>query len=193
MTRSPVQAQDHVLSERKRREKLNRHFINMSSLLPNLKKMDKASVLEDAVSYIRELQDRVKELEGITSVVKEKDSNKCVIGFKRCRVGKGNGNDNTDESSSNETQSAYKARESSSEIDVRMLGSNVLVTMYLPTNSTCVLVEAISKMQKLGLSIISTSATPFATTTTLITIVAQIEDDKFMTAKDLVRNLQLVV
>ncbi|KAI3704597.1 hypothetical protein L1987_74822 [Smallanthus sonchifolius] len=55
--------QDHVLAERKRRAKLAQRFISLSSLLPELKKMDKATVLEDAANYIQELQNHVKELE----------------------------------------------------------------------------------------------------------------------------------
>ena len=39
IARNTFQAQDHVFAERKRREKLNRHFISLSALLPNLKKV----------------------------------------------------------------------------------------------------------------------------------------------------------
>lgn len=38
-TRNPIQVQDHVLAERKRREKLAQRFIALSSLLPDLKKV----------------------------------------------------------------------------------------------------------------------------------------------------------
>ncbi|XP_019173021.1 PREDICTED: uncharacterized protein LOC109168451 [Ipomoea nil] len=37
--RSPLQAQDHVLAERKRRETLTQRFISLSSLIPDLKKV----------------------------------------------------------------------------------------------------------------------------------------------------------
>lgn len=37
--RSPLQAQDHVLAERKRRQKLTQHFISLSALIPGLKKV----------------------------------------------------------------------------------------------------------------------------------------------------------
>ena len=39
MIRNPIQVQDHVLAERKRREKLAQRFISLSSLLPDLKKV----------------------------------------------------------------------------------------------------------------------------------------------------------
>lgn len=39
MTRSPLHAQDHVIAERKRREKLSQRFIALSSVVPGLKKV----------------------------------------------------------------------------------------------------------------------------------------------------------
>ncbi|KAK9949261.1 hypothetical protein M0R45_004794 [Rubus argutus] len=57
VTRSPLHAQDHVLAERKRREKLSQRFIALSALVPGLKKMDKASVLADAIKYVKQLQE----------------------------------------------------------------------------------------------------------------------------------------
>ncbi|EEF33492.1 DNA binding protein, putative [Ricinus communis] len=62
-TRSPLHAQDHVIAERKRREKLSQRFIALSAVVPGLKKMDKASVLGDAIKYLKHLQERVKTLE----------------------------------------------------------------------------------------------------------------------------------
>ncbi|KAK3026769.1 hypothetical protein RJ639_040308 [Escallonia herrerae] len=62
-TRTLSQAQDHVLAERKRRERLTERFIALSALLPGLKKMDKASVLGNAITHIKQLQERVKTLE----------------------------------------------------------------------------------------------------------------------------------
>lgn len=39
ITRSPMHAQDHVVAERKRREKLTQKFIALSAVLPSLKKV----------------------------------------------------------------------------------------------------------------------------------------------------------
>ncbi|KAI3760989.1 hypothetical protein L1987_51393 [Smallanthus sonchifolius] len=187
--RNNIQAQDHVLAERKRREKLNQHFISLSALLPNLKKMDKASVLEDASNYIKELQDRVMELEGLSST-KRKDVQECVISMKRSRTI----NSDDEYSSSGETDSREKTNpcKSSPEIEVRISGSNVLVRTHCQKNTSS-LVNTLTQMQKLGLSIISSSAMPFAKTTILITVVAEIEDNFCMTTKELVKNLQLAI
>ncbi|XP_077246256.1 transcription factor MYC2-like [Tasmannia lanceolata] len=54
---------NHVEAERQRREKLNHRFYALRSVVPNVSKMDKASLLADAVSYINELKGKVAALE----------------------------------------------------------------------------------------------------------------------------------
>ncbi|XP_047954673.1 transcription factor MYC2-like [Salvia hispanica] len=65
--RKPIQGRDaplnHVEAERQRREKLNHRFYALRSVVPNVSRMDKASLLSDAVSYIKELKAKVDDLE----------------------------------------------------------------------------------------------------------------------------------
>ncbi|KAJ0964094.1 hypothetical protein J5N97_029216 [Dioscorea zingiberensis] len=56
----------HVEAERQRREKLNHRFYALRSVVPNVSRMDKASLLADAVTYINELRAKVEELEAKT-------------------------------------------------------------------------------------------------------------------------------
>ncbi|XP_031501902.1 transcription factor MYC2-like [Nymphaea colorata] len=54
---------NHVEAERQRREKLNQRFYALRAVVPNVSKMDKASLLGDAVAYIKELREKVQGLE----------------------------------------------------------------------------------------------------------------------------------
>ncbi|RWR88898.1 transcription factor MYC2-like protein [Cinnamomum micranthum f. kanehirae] len=53
---------NHVEAERQRREKLNLRFYALRAVVPNVSRMDKASLLADAVTYINELKQKVEEL-----------------------------------------------------------------------------------------------------------------------------------
>ncbi|XP_044494131.1 transcription factor MTB1 [Mangifera indica] len=54
---------NHVEAERQRREKLNQRFYALRAVVPNISKMDKASLLGDAIAYIDELQAKLKVME----------------------------------------------------------------------------------------------------------------------------------
>ncbi|KAL3497797.1 hypothetical protein ACH5RR_040529 [Cinchona calisaya] len=54
---------NHVEAERQRREKLNQRFYALRAVVPNVSKMDKASLLGDAISYINELKSKLQNME----------------------------------------------------------------------------------------------------------------------------------
>ncbi|KAJ6736088.1 TRANSCRIPTION FACTOR TT8 [Salix viminalis] len=54
---------NHVLAERRRREKLNERFIMLRSLVPFVTKMDKASILGDTIEYVKQLCQKIQDLE----------------------------------------------------------------------------------------------------------------------------------
>ncbi|GAB4841686.1 hypothetical protein Ancab_022408 [Ancistrocladus abbreviatus] len=54
---------NHVEAERQRREKLNQRFYALRAVVPNISKMDKASLLGDAITYITDLQMKIRMLE----------------------------------------------------------------------------------------------------------------------------------
>nr|AKI33574.1 basic helix-loop-helix protein 062A [Gossypium arboreum] len=54
---------NHVLSERKRREKINERLMILKSLVPANNKADKVSILDVTIEYLQALERRVAELE----------------------------------------------------------------------------------------------------------------------------------
>ncbi|TKY64130.1 Transcription factor bHLH14 [Spatholobus suberectus] len=65
---------NHVEAERQRREKLNHRFYALRAVVPNVSRMDKASLLSDAVAYINELKAKIEYLES----QQHRESNKKV-------------------------------------------------------------------------------------------------------------------
>ncbi|WVZ96905.1 hypothetical protein U9M48_042485 [Paspalum notatum var. saurae] len=70
-TGSSCNQQQHVLSERKRREKLNDSFKALKTVLPPAPKKDKASILIRARDYVNTLRSRVSELEERNRMLEE--------------------------------------------------------------------------------------------------------------------------
>lgn len=54
---------NHVEAERQRREKLNQRFYALRAVVPNVSKMDKASLLADAISHINDMKSKIETLE----------------------------------------------------------------------------------------------------------------------------------
>ncbi|KAF8406155.1 hypothetical protein HHK36_008235 [Tetracentron sinense] len=178
-TRSPSHNKDHIIAERKRREKLNLRFIALSAIVPGLKKMDKASVLGDAIKYMKQLQEQVKTL-------KEQTMEKTVESVIVVRKSQLSAND---ENSSLDENSGSQSDEPLPEIEVRVSDKTVLIRIHCEQREG-VLVKALSEIEKLHLTIVNTSAMPFGSSVLDITIIAQMDFEFCMTVKDLVRNLR---
>ncbi|KAI9089535.1 hypothetical protein K1719_029140 [Acacia pycnantha] len=61
-SRSSSETLDHIImSERKRRQELSEKFIALSATIPGLEKIDKSSVLSEAIDYLKKLKERVRD------------------------------------------------------------------------------------------------------------------------------------
>ncbi|XP_026382646.1 transcription factor bHLH35-like [Papaver somniferum] len=60
---SPPMTTKHIVSERNRRKKLNERLHALRTVVPNISKMDKASIIKDAIEYIQELHEQERALQ----------------------------------------------------------------------------------------------------------------------------------
>ncbi|XP_022762233.1 transcription factor bHLH25-like [Durio zibethinus] len=176
------QTQDHIMAERKRREKLSQKFIALSAIVPGLKKMDKASVLGDAIKYLKQLQEKVKTLEEQT----RKKSMESVVFVKKSQLFDDNEDFSSDENFS------YPFDEPLPEIEARFCDKSVLVRIHSEKRKG--LSEKImSEIEQCHLTIINSNVMTFGSSALDITIVAQMDMEFCMTVKDLVKKLRAVL
>ncbi|KAM3016552.1 hypothetical protein FF2_000559 [Malus domestica] len=177
----PSHAQDHIMAERKRREKLSQRFIALSAIVPGLKKMDKASVLGDAIKHVKELQERVKVLEERS----KKRTVESVVFVKKSQLSA-----DDDTSSCDENFDGCGPDEAAlPEIEARVSEKDVLIRIHCEKQKG-VVVKILSEIEKLQLSVVNSSVLPFGASTLDITIMSQMDDGFNMTVKDLARKLR---
>ncbi|XP_022740204.1 transcription factor bHLH18-like [Durio zibethinus] len=168
LTRTPLHSQDHVIAERKRREKLSQMFISLSALIPGLKKMDKASVLGDSIKYMKQLQERVATLEEQVA----KQTVKSVIFVKKTQIYA------DDETSSSDENFDSQPNKPFPEIEARVSDKDVLIRIHCEKHKRCIS-NIINEVEKLHLSVVNSNVLPFGQATLDITIAAKVISQPF--------------
>ncbi|CAK8539586.1 unnamed protein product [Lathyrus sativus] len=180
-TRNTAQAKEHVMAERKRREKLTRSFIALSAILPGLKKMDKASVLGDAIMYMKKLQARLHTLE---AQVEDNKKTGSAIQVKRSVIF--STDDHDDDSNSNNSNN-----QTLPEIEVRVSRKDVLIKIQCDKHSGRATTSTVlGKLETLNLTVQSSNLLPFGNNIVDLTIVAQMNEENCVTAKDLLGSIR---
>lgn len=62
-------ASKNIVSERNRRKKLNERLFALRAVVPNISKMDKASIIKDAINYIKELHEQERRIKAEISEI----------------------------------------------------------------------------------------------------------------------------
>ncbi|KAG5154647.1 hypothetical protein AAZX31_05G103200 [Glycine max] len=189
--RSSHHTQDHIIAERMRREKISQQFIALSALIPDLKKMDKVSLLGEAIRYVKQLKEQVKLLEEQS----KRKNEESVMFAKKSQVFLAD--EDVSDTSSNSCEFGNSDDPSSKanflslpEVEARVSKKNVLIRILCEKEKT-VLVNIFREIEKLHLSIIYSSALSFGSSVLDTTIVAEMEDEFNMGVKELARNLRV--
>ncbi|KAF8017556.1 hypothetical protein BT93_H2666 [Corymbia citriodora subsp. variegata] len=177
-SRTTLHGQEHVIAERKRREKLSQRFIALSSIIPGLTKLDKASVLGDTIKYLKQLEERVKILEEevATRTVES------AIFAKKPSLQRGD---------SVVSFSSYDPLidQQLPEVEARVSGKNVLIKVQCEKCEGCIK-EVMKQMEEMNLTTLNISVLAFGSSLLDVTIVAQIENENCLTIEEIVEKLR---
>ena len=125
--------------------------------------IDKASVLGEAINYVKELQERIKLFEEQT----KKRTVESVVFVKKSQLSA-----DDDTSSWNENSDNY-SDEALLEIEARISEKDVLIRIHCEKQKGAI-VKILSEIEKLHLIVVNSSVLPFGNSTIDITIIAQV-------------------
>ncbi|CAF2049746.1 BnaA09g42370D [Brassica napus] len=184
--RSPVFAKEHVIAERKRREKLSEKFIALSALLPGLKKADKSTVLDDAISRLKQLQEQIRKLKEEKETTRHMES---MILVKKSKVFLDEGTFLSSSSSSDHEQFDQPLPE----IEAKVAQNEVLIRIHCEKSKGS-MIDILNTIENFQLRVENSIVLPFGESILDITILAQMRKDFLVSAlEDFVRNLRLAM
>ncbi|KEH30307.1 putative transcription factor bHLH family [Medicago truncatula] len=176
--RPRAHGRDHIMAERNRREKLTQTFIALAALVPNLKKMDKLSILFDTIKYMKELKNRLEVVEEQNKKTKESSSTKPCL----C----------SNEDSSSCDDSVECVIGSTFQVEARVLGKQMLIRIQCQEHRG-LLVKIMVEIQKYQLFVVNSSVIPFGDSILDITIIAQLGEGYNLSIKELVKNVRMAL
>ncbi|XP_074308959.1 transcription factor bHLH18-like [Silene latifolia] len=184
--REPDECHNHIMAERQRRQNLSQRFIALSALIPGLKKMDKTSVLGEAITHMKELKEKMKILE-------EENAKKAVDSVVVVRKSRVTTVENESHSSTSHSSpaSCLTNDDQLPEIETRFLGTTVVIKIRCQMQ-TGVLPKIMNHIENLNLLVTTSNSMPFNNTTLDINIVTQMEPDFDMRPEDVVANLRSI-
>ncbi|KAI5658741.1 hypothetical protein M9H77_27534 [Catharanthus roseus] len=189
--RPASQTYDHIIAERKRREILSQRFMALSTLVPGLKKMDKTSVLGDAIKYLKYLQERVQILEDQAA----KQTMESVVMVKKSHVfiQEEEEEEDDDEEGSSDDQITSDGGSSEEhplpEIEVKICNKTLLLRIHCEKQKG-VLIKLLDEIERLNLGVTNINVAPFGSLALDITIIAEMEKEFNMTTIQVIRNLR---
>ncbi|KAG2546928.1 hypothetical protein PVAP13_9KG057800 [Panicum virgatum] len=164
-------AQDHIIAERKRREKINQRFIELSTVIPGLKKMDKATILSDATRHVKELQEKLKDVEAGASSGRSIET-RLVLVKRPCLYAEAAAADDDGSQRSASPGTPPAATKELPEIEVRFSEKNVMVRVHCE-KSKGVAVKVLAEIEGLQLTVVHANVMLFSACTLIIAITAK--------------------
>ncbi|VAH55893.1 unnamed protein product [Triticum turgidum subsp. durum] len=194
-----TRASKNIVEERDRRRRLNEKLYAIRGVVPNITKMDKASIIQDAVAYIEELQEQerrilaeVSDLEagGCTAVVVKSEASTGSEGVEVAGVGfwpLKKTRRTASSSSINDPVTSPATHPVLLELEVMPIAEKLAVVSMRHDNAQHVMAKMYKALDSLRLKVITSSVT-FVDGRTVHTMFIEMEEtDSVETIKEMVQ------
>ncbi|VAH70946.1 unnamed protein product [Triticum turgidum subsp. durum] len=194
-----TRASKNIVEERDRRRRLNEKLYAIRGVVPNITKMDKASIIQDAVAYIEELQEQerrilaeVSDLEagGCTAVVVKSEASTGSEGVEDAGVGfstRKKMRRTASSSSINDTVTSPATHPILLELEVRPIAEKLAVVSMRHDNAQNIMAKMYKALDSLCLKVITSSVTVVDGRTVHTMFIETEEMDSVETIKEMVQ------
>ncbi|KAL3825625.1 hypothetical protein ACJIZ3_021654 [Penstemon smallii] len=166
-TQSSLASSKNIVSERNRRKKLNDRLYALRAVVPNITKMDKASIIKDAIEYIQSLHDEERRIQAeISELELGRPSNGTVFEFDQeattfCSKPKRTRRDHCYSTPAG-SRSISSSPIEVAELRVSNMGEKTLVVSLTCNKGTDTMVKLCEIFESLKLNIITANITAFS-------------------------------
>ncbi|KNA13229.1 hypothetical protein SOVF_118740 [Spinacia oleracea] len=186
--RQESQVQDHILAERKRRETLAQLFISLSTLIPGLKKIDKTTILGEAIKHMKHLQEKVNALETLAA---QQKTLKSMVVVKKYQLTVAN-DDNNDDNDNGSRNNAINFNNSIPEIQVKTTDDTLLLKVHCEQQEK-IMTKLFDVVVKHHMSVVNCALIPFKNLAQDITIVTKMKEGFDLDVKGFVRSIRSIL
>ncbi|CAL9046440.1 transcription factor ABORTED MICROSPORES-like [Musa acuminata AAA Group] len=139
----------NLVAERKRRQRIRDRLHALRSMVPKITKMDKASILGDAIEYVKELQNQVRDLQDGLEKNEEEDEGNVPVPNGMINRGKEPMSDEDDD----------EQQQMEPQVEVKQLTANELFLMVLCEHRQGGFARLMEAMNALSLEVTNASVT----------------------------------
>ncbi|CAL9110475.1 unnamed protein product [Musa textilis] len=140
----------NLVAERKRRQRIRDRLHALRSMVPKITKMDKASILGDAIEYVKELQNQVRDMQDELEKNEEEDQGTVPVPDGMIDRGKEPASDEDDDE---------EQRQMEPQVEVKQPTANELFLMVLCEHRQGGFARLMEAMNALSLEVTSASVT----------------------------------